>query len=55
MRRHFPLSCSLTMFQIGIAIGAIAVLTRRKQFWMASPGFGAIGLVFPIVWRIIVG
>ncbi len=53
MRQHSVLSRSLTMFQVGIAIGAIAVLTKRKQFWLASLGFALVGVVF-FAWGIIV-
>jgi hypothetical protein len=54
LRHHAVLSRSLTMFQVGIAIGAIAVLTKRKRFWMASLGFGFVGLLF-FAWGIVVG
>jgi hypothetical protein len=54
LRHHAVLSRSLTMFQVGIAIGAIAVLTKRRRFWMASLGFGLVGLLF-FAWGIVVG
>ncbi len=53
LRQHGILSRSLTMFQVGIAIGAIAVLTKRKQFWVASLGFALVGVVF-FAWGIII-
>jgi hypothetical protein len=34
-----------TLFQISIAVGAIAALTRRKPFWYVSLGFGGVGVV----------
>jgi hypothetical protein len=34
------------MFQIAIAVGAIAVLIRRRAFWLGSLAAGAIGIVF---------
>jgi len=37
---------SVTLFQIAISIGAIAVLTRRQKFWWVSLGLGITGLVF---------
>lgn len=46
LRHHTILSRSLTMFQVAIAIGAIAALTRRKLFWFLSLAFGLVGLVF---------
>ena len=49
LREHVPLSRGLTMFQVGIAVGAISVLTKKKAFWFVSLGFGLIGVVFLIV------
>lgn len=49
MRHHTWLSMSVTMFQVAIAVSAIAVLTRRKSFWYGSLGFGATGLGF-LLW-----
>ena len=52
LRHHAVLARSLTMFQVAIAVAAIAVLTKRKRFWMGSLGFGAVGLVF-LAWGIL--
>jgi hypothetical protein len=46
LRTHQALAASVTMFQIAIAIGAIAVLIRRRAFWLGSLLVGAIGIVF---------
>jgi hypothetical protein len=46
LRAHTVLSRSVTMFQIGIAVGAISVLTKRKRFWLGSLLFGALGAFF---------
>ncbi len=43
---HVILAKSVTLFQIAIAISAIAVLTRKKRFWYVSLGFAGIGVVF---------
>ncbi len=53
LRHHTVLSRSLTLFQVGIAIGAIAVLTKRKGFWLASLAFALVGVVF-FVWGIVI-
>jgi hypothetical protein len=45
LQQHTVLSRSVTLFQVGIAVGAISVLTKRKSFWFASIAFGAIGVV----------
>src|SRR5215471_9508767 len=46
LRTHQGLAASVTMFQIAIAVGAIAVLVRRRAFWLGSLFLGAIGIVF---------
>ena len=46
LRTHQALAASVTMFQIAIAIGAIAVLIRRRAFWLGSLLVGAMGIVF---------
>jgi hypothetical protein len=42
---HEGLAGSVTMFQIAIVLGAISVLMRRYEFWLASLGAGAIGVL----------
>jgi len=46
LERHEPLARALTMFQLAIAVGAIAVLTKRKSFWWAAIVLGLAGAVF---------
>jgi hypothetical protein len=46
LKHHETLAHSVTLFQVAIAVGAIAALTRRKIFWFVSMGFGSIGLIF---------
>jgi uncharacterized protein DUF4337 len=46
LRTHRALAASVTMFQIAIAVGAIAVLIRRQAFWLGSLVVGAIGILF---------
>jgi len=43
---HQIFARSVTLFQIAIAIGAIAALTRLRFFWYVSIGLGITGLVF---------
>jgi len=51
LRRHVILSRGVTLFQIAIAVGAIAALTRRKAYWLVSLGAGVVGVVFLVqVW-----
>ncbi len=54
LRRHTVLSGAVTLFQVGIAVGAISVLTKRKSFWYGSLGFGAAGLAM-LLWAVAVG
>lgn len=46
LKSHVVLAKGVTLFQIAIAIAAIAVLTRRKTFWYVSLGFAGIGVFF---------
>ena len=46
MRHHHALAPSVTMFQVAIAVGAIAILTKRRQFWFGSIAFGGVGVAF---------
>jgi hypothetical protein len=48
LRTHEVLASSVTMFQIAIAVGAIAVLVRSRVFWLASLGVGVVGIAFLI-------
>jgi hypothetical protein len=48
LRRHEKLASAVTLFQIGIAVSAIAVLTKRRAFWYVGLAFGAFGLLFLI-------
>jgi hypothetical protein len=46
LARHEVLAHGVTMFQIAIAVSAIAALTKRRWFWYLGLGFGAAGIVF---------
>ncbi len=46
LSRHETLERGVTLFHIGIALVAIAVLTRRSSFWYVSLLAGAVGIVF---------
>ena len=46
LKAHKTFAESVTFFQISIAMGAIAALTKRKPFWLVSLGIGVIGLIF---------
>ena len=48
MEHHGQLAREVTIFQIAIAMGAIAVLARRPKLWWLSLGLGAGGLWFLI-------
>lgn len=45
---HEVLARSVTLFQVAIAMAAITVLTRRRNFWFLSLIFGAVGIGFMI-------
>jgi hypothetical protein len=42
--RHKWLTGSATLFEIGIAMSTVAIITHRTWLWYAAAGFGVIGL-----------
>jgi hypothetical protein len=44
MERHHHLALAVTLFQIAIALSAIAALTRRRLLWLVGLGASAVGL-----------
>src|SRR5476651_2718690 len=44
--KHKVLARGVTLFQVAISIGAIAIITNRKSLWYGSMGFAAIGIFF---------
>ena len=48
LNHHVVYARGVTMFQVAIAIAAIAALVRRRRFWLVALGFGAVGAVFLI-------
>ena len=49
IEHHEGLAKSVTLFQVCIAIAAVAVLTNRQWFWWVSLAFGAAGVYFMAV------
>ena len=49
MKKHVVLSRSVTIFQIAIALSAIAILTRKKAMWYVSMILAAAGTVFLVL------
>ena len=43
---HHQFAKSVTIFQVAIALAAIAALARRKPLWWVSLGVGLLGAVF---------
>ena len=46
MEHHHRFAYSVTMFQISIALAAVAVLSRQKSVWFAGLAVAGIGLVY---------
>jgi predicted histidine transporter YuiF (NhaC family) len=46
LSKHVPLASAVTIFQIAIAISAIAILTRRKALWIGGLVLTCAGIVF---------
>jgi hypothetical protein len=42
--RHHWLTGAATMLEIGIAISTVAIITRRRQFWLGSILLAVVGL-----------
>lgn len=51
LRHHSVLARGVTMFQVAIAVGAIAVLTKKQSFWFGSLALGLLGAAF-LAWGI---
>jgi hypothetical protein len=45
LERHHRFAISVTLFQIAVALCAIAALVRRKRLWLVALGASACGLV----------
>jgi hypothetical protein len=46
LERHHQFAISVTIFQVAIALAAIAALTRRRVMWFVSLAIGIAGLLF---------
>jgi hypothetical protein len=46
LQTHVVFARAVTLFQIAIAVGAIAALTNRKQFWYVSMALGVARAYF---------
>jgi Domain of unknown function (DUF4337) len=46
LSHHVLLARSVTLFQVAIAVSAIAILTRKKLLWFTGLLFSATGIVF---------
>lgn len=49
LHKHEVFARAVTMFQVAIAVAAIAVLVKNPLFWFVGLGFGAIGAVFTVM------
>ncbi len=49
MHVHHRFAEGVALFQVGIALGAVAALTRKRLVWLGSLLVGAIGLVFSVM------
>ena len=43
--RHHWLTAAATLLEIGIGLSTVAIVTRRRPFWMSAVGLGAVGVV----------
>jgi hypothetical protein len=42
--RHHWLTAAATILEIGIAVSTMAIITKRRHFWLGALGCGAVGL-----------
>ena len=49
MRQHIVFSRAVTIFQIAIAVSAIAILTRKKMMWYISILLSVAGSIFLVM------
>ena len=49
LHRHHGFANAVALFQVSIALGAMAALTRPKLVWLGSLAVGAVGVVFFVV------
>ncbi len=42
--RHHWLTAAATLLEIGIAVCTVAIITRRRHFWLGSIALGVVGL-----------
>ncbi|HEY3354451.1 MAG TPA: DUF4337 domain-containing protein [Polyangia bacterium] len=45
LHRHHGFADTVALFQVSIALGAVAALTRIRLVWLGSMGVGLVGLV----------
>ena len=43
-QRHHWLTGAATLIEIGIALSTVAIITRRRLFWLGALGLGAAGM-----------
>jgi hypothetical protein len=46
MEHHHRFAYSVTMFQISIALAAVAALSKQKTIWFSGLAIGALGLIY---------
>ena len=47
--RHHLLTLAATLLEVGIAVCTVAIITRRRSFWLGSMFLGAAGLVMLVL------
>ena len=43
--RHHKLTIAATVIEIGIALSTVAIITKRRTFWLGAVALGTVGLV----------
>jgi Domain of unknown function (DUF4337) len=50
LHRHHAFANAVALFQVSIALGAVAALTRNKRVWWGSMLVGFVGMLL-VIWR----
>ena len=49
MEKHHGYAYAVALFQVAIALGAVAALTRTRAVWLASLALGMVGVVLDLL------
>ena len=48
-KRHHWLTGAATLIEIGIALSTVAIITKRRLFWLGAVGLGVVGITLGLI------